>query len=104
MSEKLSIRRLRILVTAAVTAILLTVLGIFIFTAPPKLVISEVCAVNDGKYPAASVTDKKGALCDWIELYNPTKHAVSLKRYTLCRDDEAECAISGGKIPAGVHG
>ncbi len=36
MSEKLSIRRLRILVTAAVTAILLTVIGIFIFTAPPK--------------------------------------------------------------------
>ena len=103
MSEKLRIRKLRICTIVAVTAILLTVLCILIFTAPPKLVISEVCAVNDGKFPAASETDKKGALCDWIELYNPTKHAVSLKRYTLCRDDEAECAISGGKIPAGGY-
>ena len=100
MSDKMRFRK----ISAAVGILLVLLAGfMFVIFHTPKLVISEVCAVNDGKHKEAALRDSRGKLCDWVELYNPNKHSVSLAGYSLCREGGAECAISGGSIPAGGY-
>ncbi len=91
---------------AVLSAVGLAVTGIVIacviLLSPKKLVISEICADNDGKFKEASRRDSKGKLCDWVEIYNPNDKEVSLKDYKIIREDGKECAVSGGSVPA--HG
>ena len=95
--------RLRLLAAGGIIVLLLGLIAAAVFSAPAGLVISEICAVNDGNYKAAALRDSSGDLCDWVELYNPTGHDVSLRRYVLCREGGDECAISGGTVPAGGY-
>ncbi|MBQ8967344.1 CotH kinase family protein [Ruminococcus sp.] len=101
MGDKLRLRAR--LLAAAVIVLLLAAAGCIVLLKPPVLVISEVCAVNDGSDEQAALRDSSGDLCDWVELYNPNSKPVKLNRYTLCREEKAECAVSGGEIPAGGY-
>ncbi|SEK60068.1 CotH kinase family protein [Ruminococcus albus] len=85
---------------AAGAAVLGLIAAAVFFLTPKSLVISEICAENDGNYEEASLRDSEGKLCDWVEIYNPNTKAVDLKDYTLCRNGKADHAISGGTIPA----
>ena len=47
----------------------------------PELVISEVMTAN-----RSSMLNKAGLLCDWVELYNPSREAISLAGIYLSND------------------
>lgn len=49
----------------------------------PPILISEVMTAN-----RSTVTSLSGALCDWVELYNPTDEAISLGGLYLASDTE----------------
>ena len=99
MEDKANKKKAAIAVAAS-AAVLGIIAAAVIFLTPKDLVISEICAENDGNFEEASLRDSEGKLCDWIEIYNPNVKAVDLKDYTLCRDGKADHAISGGTIPA----
>lgn len=97
-------KRLRLFAAAAIALLLVGLLfGAFMLFESDTLVISEICAVNDGEHEAAALLDSEGKLCDWVELYNPTKHNIRLDKFSLIRGGEDECAISGGTIPPGGY-
>jgi hypothetical protein len=94
-------KRIVVLAGAGMAAAGIIIACIVLFS-PKKLILSEICAANDGRYEEASVRDSDGKLCDWVEVYNPNDKEVSLKGYSICRDDGKESAISTGSVPA--HG
>lgn len=91
-----------VIAVAAGAALIGIIAAAVIFLTPKKLIISEICAANDGKYKEASLRDSEGNLCDWVEIYNPNNEDIDLSSYSLCREDTADYAISTGTIPA--HG
>ncbi len=56
-----------------------------------NIVINEVCGAN-----RKAIKDQDGESPDWIELYNPTDHAIDLKGYRLSDDaDEPNTFVFG---------
>ena len=98
MSDITKKRRIIIAAVIAVVIAALCITAAVIFSRTDKLVVSEICAVNDGEHPETSLRDKDGKLCDWIELYNPTGHTVCLNSFTITRGNKTS-AISTGDIP-----
>ena len=64
----------------------------------PEIVISEVMTAN-----RSTVLGKKGNLCDWIELYNPSSETVSLGGLFLSNDtdDRMMWQLPDVMLPAG---
>ena len=50
-----------------------------------NVVINEVCTSN-----VTCVKDDNGDYPDWIELYNPTDHAIDLSGYTVYKSSDPE--------------
>ncbi len=67
---------------------------------PVSVVISEVQTANRG-----TITNKSGALCDWIELYNPTDTPAVLDGYYLSDNPEKpkKWQIPSLTVPAGSY-
>lgn len=102
MNDRSDKNRIRIIAAGGIIFLLAGILfaALMFFSEPDTLIISEICAVNDGEHEEAAIRDLDGELCDWVELYNPNRHTIALDKFSLLRDDGSECTISSGVIPA----